>query len=90
MSTGVSEYVTHEELHENRKFLDAILDTDVMKVPKWTVEGDNKHAEKDVNMCCCFALTVRSPVPGQEETVAAECDEFQEATLRHLVPPVPP
>nr|XP_061795691.1 uridylate-specific endoribonuclease C-like [Nerophis lumbriciformis] len=31
MSTGVSESVTREELRENRRFLDAILETDVMK-----------------------------------------------------------
>lgn len=31
MSTGVSETVTHEELKENHLFLDAILETEVMK-----------------------------------------------------------
>lgn len=32
MSTGVSETVTAEELKENRVFIDAIMETDVMKV----------------------------------------------------------
>ena len=32
MSTGVSETVTSEELKENRIFIDAILETDIMKV----------------------------------------------------------
>uniref|UniRef100_A0AAV2JW68 Uridylate-specific endoribonuclease n=2 Tax=Knipowitschia caucasica TaxID=637954 RepID=A0AAV2JW68_KNICA len=31
MSTGVGETVTHEELAENRRFIDAIVETDVMK-----------------------------------------------------------
>ncbi|KAM9792034.1 poly(U)-specific endoribonuclease-A-like isoform 1-T1 [Syngnathus typhle] len=31
MSTGVSESVTHQELQENRKFLDALVETEVMK-----------------------------------------------------------
>lgn len=33
-STGVSEKVTDEEIAENNAFLDAILDTAVMKVKK--------------------------------------------------------
>lgn len=33
MSTGVAEQVTKEELQENNLFLDAILKTEVMKVP---------------------------------------------------------
>lgn len=32
VSTGVSEMVTSEELKENRLFIDAIMETDVMKV----------------------------------------------------------
>lgn len=32
MSTGVSETVTSEELKENKLFIDAIVETDVMKV----------------------------------------------------------
>lgn len=31
-STGVSETVTAEELQENRLFIDAIMETDLMKV----------------------------------------------------------
>lgn len=31
-STGVSETVTSEELQENRVFIDAMMETDVMKV----------------------------------------------------------
>lgn len=33
-STGVSETVTAEELQENRLFIDAIMETDLMKVHK--------------------------------------------------------
>lgn len=33
MSTGVAEQVTKEELKENNLFLDAILKTEIMKVP---------------------------------------------------------
>lgn len=36
MSTGVSEKVTAEELKENRLFIDAIMETDVMKVQRYT------------------------------------------------------
>lgn len=32
MATGVSETVTAEELQENRLFINAIMETDVMKV----------------------------------------------------------
>lgn len=32
MSTGVSETVTSEELQENRLFIDAIVETELMKV----------------------------------------------------------
>ncbi|XP_061587014.1 uridylate-specific endoribonuclease C-like [Cololabis saira] len=31
MSTGVSETVTSEELHENKRFIDSIMETDLMK-----------------------------------------------------------
>lgn len=34
MSTGVSETVTSEELKENKLFIDAIVETDVMKVQR--------------------------------------------------------
>ena len=35
MSTGVSETVTSEELKENKLFIDAIVETDVMKVQRF-------------------------------------------------------
>lgn len=51
VSTGVSEMVTSEELKENRVFIDAIMETDVMKVQLLSL-ANRRHTHPTQQYVC--------------------------------------